>query len=164
MNQHGLGHVPFHFDRATKRFGGCHFSRATGAVQKITLSEALTRANPENTVRKVILHEIAHAKRGAAGGHDLRFRQIAREIGGHPDCRITAEAAPPRYTGACGCRVHKKDRLPRSNPLFTCRRCGISFRFQRGEVAMPRTLVAAAQTKERKTPPQTLEEWRAQRG
>lgn len=163
MRQHGLGHVPFEFDRARVRFGGCHYIPRTGAIQKITLSEALTLANTADTVRKVILHEIAHALRGPGSGHDVRFRQIAREIGGHPDCRISADAAPPLYTGACGCKVHTKNRLPRNRPLFTCRRCGISFRFQRGQVSMSPTLVAATQVREQSSPPATLDEWRARK-
>lgn len=82
MNEHGLGRVPFEFDRGRKRIGACHYIRINGVliVSKITLSHHYTAALPESEIKEVILHEIAHAKVGAVG-HGPEWRAMARSLG-----------------------------------------------------------------------------------
>lgn len=76
MNQHGLGHWAFEFDRAKVRAGiCCHGQRV------ISLSEPLTRVHTEAVVRNTILHEIAHGLVGGGHGHDAVWRAKARSIG-----------------------------------------------------------------------------------
>lgn len=105
MNQHGLGHVPFRFNRAKSALGITHFlrDRVTGeiTVKDIALSEHFVKLLPEDEIRDVILHEIAHALT-PGHGHDPLWKRKAREIGAKPN-RCTAASARPEHSvkGVC---------------------------------------------------------------
>ncbi len=76
MNQHGVSHWTFRFDRALRRFGYCRYQ-----PKVISLSYELVGANDVVEVKDVILHEIAHAIVGPGNGHNYVWRQAARRIG-----------------------------------------------------------------------------------
>lgn len=122
MNDHGLGHWTFEFDRAPRRFGACH-----GRLRKISLSEYLVRLNEEDQVRNTILHEIAHALTPNERGHGPQWRRKCIEVGIRPDrCYSRAVTRVPRgsWVGICpGCgkqsHMFKKPKARRS-----CGRCG----------------------------------------
>ena len=101
----------FAWDRATKRFGCCGYkkNRRTGEYHgfKITVSKALTELNTWEEVRKVALHEIAHA-RTAVHGHDAVWRRECLAIGGDGKrCYVdenhggVVKAIPTKYIGTC---------------------------------------------------------------
>jgi len=96
MEQHGLGHVPFKFDRAVNRLGATRYNRQNGKTTQISLSATLLPHMKEKDVRDVVLHEIAHAlaneAAGCGVGHDWRWRQKCREIGANPT--RTSDAVP----------------------------------------------------------------------
>lgn len=79
MDEHGLSWVEFKFDRAKTRLGATHF--LGNLPHKITLSALYVDLLPEDEIRDVILHEIAHAIAGHSAGHGPTWRRIALSIG-----------------------------------------------------------------------------------
>lgn len=78
MEKHGVwGKYMFQFDNAKRRFGCCHYDR-----NMITMSRELSKINNEDTIRTVLLHEIAHAMIGSGHGHDLLWKRTCINIGG----------------------------------------------------------------------------------
>lgn len=101
----------FNWDRATKRFGCCKYriDRRTGKYFDfvITISRPLASRNTWEEVRKVALHEIAHA-RTAGHGHDAIWRRECIAIGGDGRRCYRDEnhggvvvAVPTKYMGVC---------------------------------------------------------------
>ena len=77
MKQHGLEYrYRFEFDNAKRRFGHCSYQ-----PRFITLSKHLVLLNDYETVKNVILHEIAHALVDSGKGHNWVWREKASEIG-----------------------------------------------------------------------------------
>lgn len=120
MDKHGLTHVPFEFDRGKRRLGATHMmyplgNKRAGIVKKITLSAHYVDLLPEDEIRDVILHEIAHALAPSDAGHDYRWRAMARQVGAKPQRCATPSAAPePAVKGMCAScgHVYKSHRLP----------------------------------------------------
>jgi predicted SprT family Zn-dependent metalloprotease len=112
LDRYGLRSWRFRYDRAVRRFGCCHHSRAT-----ITLSQPLTALNPESEVRDTLLHEIAHAIAGPQAGHGPEWKRYAALVGARPErCYDETIVAPrPRYISACpNCRkVYHRHRAPK---------------------------------------------------
>jgi hypothetical protein len=77
MAYHGLSGWRFRFDKATRRFGCCDYTRRT-----ISLSRRIVLLNDADRVRATVLHEIAHALAGPGTGHSRQWREIALRIGG----------------------------------------------------------------------------------
>jgi predicted SprT family Zn-dependent metalloprotease len=108
MNMHGLGHVPFEFDRGLKRIGATHFKY--GIPQKITVSAHWAEHLPKDELQDTILHEIAHAHAGVSAGHGPVWRAHARRIGAKPqrcaspspEAAASFDAAKPKpWVGTC---------------------------------------------------------------
>ncbi len=77
MKKHGLEYrFRFEFDNAKRRFGHCSYY-----PRFITLSKHLVLLNDYETVKNVILHEIAHALVGPGKGHNWVWKKKALEIG-----------------------------------------------------------------------------------
>jgi len=84
MAKHGLDEKGwiFDFDNATSRLGVTKYN-----LHLITLSRYMTLAADEETVRQVILHEVAHAllpyygANGKKTGHGAAWKAKAAEIG-----------------------------------------------------------------------------------
>lgn len=93
MNHHGLGHVPFEFDRGRRRIGCTHY-RYDGNLEKITLSKHYAELLEEDEIVDTILHEIAHALSPFNEGHGRIWQQNARMIGADP-VRCKAPSARP---------------------------------------------------------------------
>lgn len=122
MNDHGLGHIPFEFDGGKRRLGCTHF--VAGRVSKITLSRHYTVILPEDEIRDVILHEIAHAIAGASHGHDYTWKRIAASIGAKPErCAApSASVGGHAWIGKCAAgHESKMHRAPRR--LKACGQC-----------------------------------------
>jgi predicted SprT family Zn-dependent metalloprotease len=123
MNEHGLGHWSFEFDRSVYRFGVCRHGRQT-----IGLSEKLVRLNDEAQVRNTLLHEIAHALVGPGHGHDSVWQRKARAIGCDGQrCYSSTDVAPvpAPWVGTCpGCGVKAyRHRLTQKGRMLACGRC-----------------------------------------
>lgn len=125
MTKHGVGHVSFQFDRGKSRLGVCKHEgvkNAYGDVVRIPtvigLSRHYVELLPENEIRDVILHEIAHALALAKGdrGHGQTWKTIARSIGATGDRCATPSAAPAAsvegFCPLCMKVVMKQHRLP----------------------------------------------------
>lgn len=133
MNEHGLGHVPFQFDRATTRFGVCRFKRASGSAQWqvicISISEPLVRINTLERCLDTVKHEIAHAKAGLSAGHGPVWRAHARMLGIKPErCASHEDTEVPlgNYNGMCtDCSPVKpiavRTRAPKPDSKWTCK-------------------------------------------
>lgn len=106
----------FAFDRATRRFGHCHYTRKT-----ISLSRRLTSLNEVAVVRNTILHEIAHALLPQGAGHGRVWRKLAVSIG----CdgrRLHSAATEPKWLAICpGCGHQVK--YQRRRKSLACGRC-----------------------------------------
>jgi predicted SprT family Zn-dependent metalloprotease len=126
MDQHGLDNVPLAFDRSKTVIGWCHH-RAMGDyswVEKIVLSKEFMKILPEDEIRDVILHEIAHALAPFNAYHDIRWQVIAKRIGAEPvACKATSISPPGAYKAICP-NGHESEqyRLPRKR-VYTCGRC-----------------------------------------
>lgn len=118
MNQHGLGHWVFQWDRAVRRMGLCHYGKQT-----ISLSAKLCARAPLAEVRDTILHEIAHALVGRGHGHNLVWRSKALAIGCNGNrCydEATVEPVPGKWQATCpGCgKVFYKHRIVRHRSWY----------------------------------------------
>ena len=104
MNNHGLGHWVFQFDRAKRRAGCCHHGR-----QIISLSYHYVENNNRTDVENTILHEIAHALVGPRNGHNNVWKAMALKIGARPErCYHNNIIMPKgRYEAKCNnCQRH----------------------------------------------------------
>ncbi len=121
MAEHGLSDWAFQFDRATKRFGVCSYTRRT-----IGLSKRLTLANSEEQCMDTVLHEIAHALVGYGHGHGPVWKRKAAEIGARPVACIQATEIVvvgnyKAYCAGCGpVPVASQDRRP--TRLLACKK------------------------------------------
>lgn len=125
MTTHGVGSLQFGFDRSKNRLGATHFMRAGGVSVplKITLSKHFVELLPEDEIRDVILHEIAHAKVGHSAGHGPAWRAAARAVGAKPQRCATPSASPEKsvtaYCPTCGEQRAAQHRLPQK--VYVCR-------------------------------------------
>lgn len=76
MRLHGLEGWKLKLDHARRRAGQCDYTAKT-----ISLSRHYVRYAETAHIKDTILHEIAHALVGPHHGHDLVWRNKAREIG-----------------------------------------------------------------------------------
>lgn len=124
MRQHGLDGWTVSLDRARRRAGGCR-----QASKQITLSAVLLPTYPEDTVRDVILHEIAHARVGATHGHDAVWQREAARIGATPRALLPGDlpAPPATWVGTCPkcARTRNLYRAPRR--VVSCGACSRTF-------------------------------------
>jgi predicted SprT family Zn-dependent metalloprotease len=136
MDEHGLRHWQFRWDRARRRFGCCWQSRLL-----ITLSRPLTALNDPAEVRDTLLHEIAHAL--VPGGHTDAWRHKCVQIGARPHrCYSSQHVKLPeiarrfRFLATCGCRIeHVRRRKPTRS--YICRRCRQPLVWARQAIAPP---------------------------
>jgi|APSaa5957512622_1039677.scaffolds.fasta_scaffold94009_2 hypothetical protein len=131
MDQHGLSHIPFQFDRSKRRLGRIRWKN--GICQYISLSKYITVLNEEKVIRNTILHECAHALVGYGNGHNSVWRQKAIEIGCNGKrCSSTHVRTEGRWQGICPeCHtVHHRYRHTRAvTTIRICGKCGGEFRF-----------------------------------
>ena len=98
MDASGLADWRFLFDHAKRRAGACtHTSRT------ISLSGPLTDLYDAETIRGVILHEIAHALVGPTHGHDAAWKRAARALGAPDSARLPSSLPSPDapWVGTC---------------------------------------------------------------
>jgi len=123
MDQHGLSHIPFQFDRSKRRLGRIRWKN--GICQYISLSKYITVLNEEKVIRNTILHECAHALVGYGNGHNSVWRQKAIEIGCNPKrCYLPSEIKTPisKYTVNC-MKCGKNFQASRRRKNAACRSC-----------------------------------------
>lgn len=123
MVEHGVGDWGLGLDRARRRAGQTDHTR-----HRITLSRHLMALYDEAEVRETVLHEIAHARVGAAHGHDAVWAAEARRLGSHGRRLIAAEAprVEGRWTGTCPAG-HTVNRVRRPAMPLSCSRCARRF-------------------------------------
>lgn len=76
FHQYGLSDWRLVLDNARRRAGQCDYQNKT-----ISLSRHYVRYAERDHIEDTLLHEIAHALVGPHHGHDIIWRQKAREIG-----------------------------------------------------------------------------------
>ena len=98
MDAAGLADWRFRFDHAKRRAGAC-----THSTRTISLSGPLTDLYDVDTIRGVILHEIAHALVGPAHGHDAAWKRTARALGAPDSARLSSSLPAPDapWVGTC---------------------------------------------------------------
>jgi len=115
----------FDFNRRASAFGMCSYRKHT-----IYLSKILTPLNTVDHVTQTILHEIAHAKVGAAHRHDYIWKAAASRLGViNPKGSKAGVMAPPpepRHRGTCP-SGHIIMRVRKQNNTTSCARCSIHF-------------------------------------
>ena len=107
----------FEWGSGVRRFGCCTTWRSRPGYVRITISRLLANNNDYETVRQVVLHEVAHANVGGGHGHDYVWQREARRLG-TSDSRCynsgegstKAKTLPKKFIGTC----------PRCG--YTCRR------------------------------------------
>ena len=123
MNDWGLGHWVFQWDRAKRRAGRCSYSRRI-----ISLSWYYVQNNPEEDVRNTILHEIAHALAGSTVGHGPLWKLWAHRVGAKPERCYGEHVVMPKgqYQAECpSCQqTFHRHRRPRRGSMFYCLKCG----------------------------------------
>ena len=117
MDHHGLREWSLRFDRARRRAGACVHTR-----REIRLSGPLVDLYDAETVRGVILHEIAHALVGASHHHDAIWQAKARQLGAPDSARHTYPRLGHHGWGYAQCAEHGGNciRLPDGSPLAVC--------------------------------------------
>ena len=126
MAANGVGDWDLGLDRARRRAGQTDHTR-----RRITLSRALMELYSPDEVRETVLHEIAHARVGAAHGHDAVWAAEARRIGS-TGRRLIAPEAPRvegRWLGRCPAG-HTVTRIRRPSVPLACATCARSFRIE----------------------------------
>ncbi len=125
MERHGLREWSFRFDRARRRAGSCDSRQ-----RRITLSSVLVPLYDEETVRGVILHEIAHAAVGPAHHHDDVWKAAALLLGAPPTATLLGDlpTADEPWVGKCPVcgRERRLYRAPRR--VTSCGACSREFR------------------------------------
>ena len=124
MDEHGVGDWELTLDRARRRAGLTDHAR-----HRISLSRALMELYDADEVRETVLHEIAHARVGAAHGHDAVWRAEAVRLGASGR-RLVPREAPQvagRWVGTCPAG-HTVSRLRRPTTPLACARCSRRFR------------------------------------
>lgn len=127
MAEHGVSDWALTFDHARRRAGMTDYRRRT-----ISFSKPLMLIYPEQTVRDVILHEIAHALVGPQHAHDAQWKRVAARIGAtaRASLRDTPQPEAP-WVGVCP-RGHRTTRYRRPTRPISCAQCARRFdpRFQ----------------------------------
>ena len=127
MNEHKLHGWGFRFNRRKTSTGRCVYRRVNWQFIPgfIELSVHYVVRNPEETVTRTILHEIAHALT-QGHGHDVFWKEIAQAIGGSTDLCIDVPSAPYTITASCpSCgNVFNRHRRPPRNKNWHCPPCG----------------------------------------
>lgn len=118
MDGHGLVGWSLGFDRAKRRAG-----RANLVKREISLSQPLMELFNEDQVRKVVLHEIAHALVGPGHNHDRVWKQMCASIGGDPKARYTDwPDVDHLWQGVCPAgHTHRRHRRPSGKT--SCAQC-----------------------------------------
>ena len=65
----------FEWGSGVRRFGCCTTWRSRPGYVRITISRLLANNNDYETVRQVVLHEVAHANVGGGHGHDYVWQR-----------------------------------------------------------------------------------------
>jgi predicted SprT family Zn-dependent metalloprotease len=121
MDQHGLQHWQFGFDRAKRRLGVCSYAK-----RRIGLSLPFVLYNEVAAIRETILHEIAHALAGPLAGHGPVWRAVCLRIGAKPQrcCDADSVSLPQgKYSATCGgCNktFHKHRKVKRQYHCIAC--------------------------------------------
>lgn len=124
MDAHGLGDWGFRFDRARRRAGSC-----VHATHTITLSGVLVDLYDRDTVRAVVLHEVAHALAGPAHHHDAEWRRWARGIGAPDSARLSGSLPSPRapWVGTCPRCGGRRELFSAPRRVVSCGVCAREF-------------------------------------
>lgn len=159
MQQHGLFHWTFAFNRRKRSLGICVYE-----PRRIELSLPYVIANHVESIRDTILHEIAHALAGQHAHHGPKWKAVCRQIGATPQrCDTVAQMPKGRWTARCpGCQKEfNRHKRPKRNRNYHCAACGsvrgaIKFRLAErpttGRVARPKV----EQVSESKAPDRVL--------
>lgn len=125
----------FRWSRGKRQLGAAaeQVHRVTGEIirRELRLSRHLVDLNDEETVRDVILHEIAHIKAGLKNGHNKVWREWCRKVGAKPErCANQGEVnlPPAKLQVLCPqCEsASPRQRRPRKGVLkrMYCKKCG----------------------------------------
>ena len=123
FKQHGLDDWSLKLDHARRRAGMCDYNSKT-----ISLSRHYVRYADMDHIRDTLLHEIAHALVGPKHGHDLVWRNKAREIGCSAMRCHTLNFSRAAWLMSCPNGCFSVERHRRSNGLV-CAKCKTPVRF-----------------------------------
>ncbi|WP_126416513.1 SprT-like domain-containing protein [Trueperella bialowiezensis] len=123
MDAQGLTDWALVFDRAKRRAGRTRF-----AAREISLSREFIELFTAEQVRKLALHEIAHALVGPSHGHDSTWRSTCLSIGGDGRTKLDPAMPVPRgvWHGVCP-SGHEVWRHRRPSHPSSCAVCNPDF-------------------------------------
>ncbi len=130
MNRHGLVGWRVKLDHARRRAGQCDYNSRV-----ISLSRLYIRKADKDHIRDTILHEIAHAIVGPRHGHDVVWRQKAREIGCTATRCHTLDFSRARWQMICPNGCFSIERHRRKTGLV-CMKCKTEVRFVVNPIAV----------------------------
>ena len=112
------------WDQAKRRAGACHYSK-----KKITYSRHLAPLYPAETLRQVMLHEVAHALCGPKAGHGRKWAETVRSLGGTPTVRLPSHLPQPeaRWRGACPQCDAERHLHSAPRRVVSCGKCSATF-------------------------------------
>lgn len=100
MDENGLTGWTFTWIKAKTTLGLCNHTK-----RELSLSTHLVDNNEWPEVRKVVVHEIAHALAGPNHGHDRHWRIICLTLGGDGKRCSAAATVAPTWVATCpGCK------------------------------------------------------------
>jgi len=136
MADHGFSHIPLRWSNGKRILGAVRFLRVTHQPIDLTLSKIMLPLLPEDQVRDVILHEIAHLMTPGEG-HGPRWKAACRQIGAKPERTTTVpqevKAATAKHTlvcQKCGHEVYIHRRLKYDASRYAHKGCGGRFKNQ----------------------------------
>lgn len=118
----------FKFNRGMRQKGLCYYQRRT-----IELSKHLVLLNDEESTRKTLLHEIAHALCGAKHGHNALWKRVCLRIGGTGErCYTGGVVLPPhKYEAICPVCKHIFKVYRRPKKIRSCGACCNAYNAER---------------------------------
>ena len=98
--QHGISDWHVTVDRSTRRAGICYYN-----CKRLSFSRHLAYSDtiPDDEVRNIVLHEIAHVLVGPGHGHNDVWRDKALAIGCDGSQYHKLTLCPPKYVIKCQC-------------------------------------------------------------
>ena len=120
MDKNGLFDWKLDLDHAKVRAGACFFKE-----KKISFSRNFIKNSNDSDIHDAILHEIAHALVGPKHGHDIVWKNMAKQLGCSAKRCHTLEFSNYKWIRYCK-NLCWEQKIHRRKSNLICRKCGAS--------------------------------------
>ncbi len=116
------------WDQAKRRAGACHYQNKT-----LSFSQYLFATLPMQTMKEVVLHEVAHALAGPGHGHNQVWKAHAIRLGAPPEARLpsTVPQPPAPWVGTCQYCGNQRKLYSSPRRVSSCGNCSTTFSVER---------------------------------